>query len=304
MTQKTIKNIIFDNDGVNINSEHIAVGDGVNFIYELLRDHGGKEAKKITYQDIATRIKGHSSDVVLNDIIKEFNIDENTLRAAYDVPQGEEVVAYLAEQHTLRVIDAFKKGGLQVFDGFNETMDILVEKYGAQNIGLCTASRADRMDATEYAVDPKTSHNANWAHYFPKGNRRFSGHNLPNKYTSFFEANPDWKPEETICVEDSDSSVKKAIAAGAHSVVGCAYSDFQKLDDNGDFDTKKQGEEITKLLKAGAPIVVTDYRDIPSAIKWIENGMDIDNKPEFSKEVFMQSSIQSSPDVSPKLTPA
>lgn len=272
-----ITKVLFDNDGVNGDSEHIAVDDAVTFIVELLRNHGGIDAKNITYQDIALRIKGNSSDIVLRDIINEFNIPEDALREAYNVPKNENVVEYLSNQHTLRVIEAFRGGQLFVFPGFNEAMDELVSHYGAKNIGLCTASRADRMDATEDALDPETGENANWGRYFPEGRLRFSGHNCPNKYKSFFDANPDWAPEETICVEDSAGSVKKALDAGAAAVIGCAYSSFQVLDDDGNFSEEKQRAEIAKLKEAGASVIVRDYRDIPTAAKWIENGMKMDD---------------------------
>lgn len=280
-----IKNVVFDNDGVNINSEDIAVGDAVSFIYTLLKNHGGENAKKITYGDIALRIKGHSSDVVLSDIINEFGIEESELCQTYNIPKDEDVVSYLSEQHTLRVIDMFENGQLFVFSGFQETMDKVCDTH---SLGLCTASRADRMDATEYALDPETQENAGWANYFPKGNLRFSGHNLPNKYMSFFETNPNFKPEETVCVEDSDSSVKKAIAAGAHSVIGSAYSDFQTLDQDGNFSRDKQLAEIRKLLEAGANIVITDFRDIPTAVEWINAGMSMHSKitSEFKGDVY------------------
>lgn len=122
-----------------------------------------------------------------------------------------------------------------------------------------------------------------------------SGYGHPNKYNYFREIHPDWEPQETAIIEDTAGSTKKAIDAGFENVIGIVVSKFQCLDDNENFNIQKQQEEISKLLEAGARIVVTDYTDISSAIDWMNNGMDLHNVPTFNSQVYEKQREMHSP---------
>ena len=170
----------------------------------------------------------------------------------------------------------------------------MCDELGEGNMALCTTSRGDRMDATVHAIDPNTKENIGWGDTFPSDERnlRISGYGHANKYEYFRELHPDWDPETTAVVEDTAGSTKKAIDAGFTNVIGIVASKFQTLDDDDNFSRDKQLAEIAKLKEAGACVIVTDYRDIPAAIKWMDNGMSMDNVPSFHGDVHHNNPLE------------
>lgn len=274
-----ITSIIFDNDGVNGDTEHVAMGDMAEFGYALVARYIDPATVGLKEQDIYKEYKGMSSDAIIKTLIEKYDLPETQIREDYDVPEDANLYEFLSNLHTLSVINKFENGQLEALPGFVPTIDVLIEKYGQDNIALCTTSRADRMDATVHAVDPVTKDNVNWGEKFPAGNKRVSGYGHANKYVYFQQLNPNWELDSTVVVEDTAGSTKKAIEAGFANVIGIVASKFQTLNDKGQFDATKQAAEIQKLKEAGAKVIVTDYRDLPIAIEWLSNGMDMNNVP-------------------------
>lgn len=280
------RKIIFDNDGVNIDSEHIAMQDMDEFGYKLVHKYVPSCSSGLSRGDIYTEYKGWSSNAIIEDLINKHSLPEDDIRETFDIPEGDDLYEHLSNLHTNSVIAKFQSGMLKTLPGFASTIEKIRERFGQGNIALCTTSRTDRMHATEAAIDPDTGQKANWGEFFPKdGNLRVSGYGYKNKYEHFRSLNPSWDPDETVIVEDTASSTKKAIDAGFDNVIGIVASKFQTQDTNGNFDPEKQRQEMESLLKAGAKIIVTDYRDIPFAIDWMSNGMNPDQKPDFVSTV-------------------
>lgn len=275
-----ITKIIFDNDGVNIDSEHIAMGDMDEFAITLVGKYVDLETVGLKERDVYINYKGVSSNQIVKSLIEEHNLPVEVIREDYGVSFSDDLYEALSELHTQSVIRKFKSGDLFTLPGFVPTMEAITEKFGQGNIAICTTSRADRMHATEHAADPDTGNNAGWGHFFPdEDNLRLSGYGHANKYLHFRDLHPDWKPEETVVVEDTAGSTKKAIEAGFSNVIGIVASKFQCE------TPESQQADIQKLVEAGAAIVVTDYADIPKAIEYIESGMDMNNMPDFKKDV-------------------
>lgn len=282
-----IKRIIFDNDGVNIDSEHIAMQDMAEFGYAMAARYIDLETAGLKENDIYVDYKGMSSNDIVGQLIKKFSLPEDAMSEDYNVPDGSDLCEFLSDLHTKSVIKKFESGQLETLPGFKKTIETIRNQYGTDNIALCTTSRADRMHATQHAKDPETGENAGWADFFPdKDNLRLSGYGHANKYIYFRAIHPDWEPEETVIIEDTAGSTKKAIDAGFENIIGIVASKFQCLDDDGNFNKQKQHEEINKLLDAGAHMVVTDYTDISSAIDWMNNGMNINHAPTFNGQVY------------------
>lgn len=284
MAQKT--KIIFDNDGVNIDSEHLAMRVMDDFGYELVTKYLGEPVEGLNRGDIYTKYKGVSSNAIIADLVKEFDLPIEAIIEDYTIQDQENVIEELSDQLTMATIAEFEKG-LYTLPDFVSTITAINEKFGKGNVALCTTSRADRMDATVHAKAPETDENAGWGEFFPdENNLRISGYGHPNKYEYFRDLHPDWDPAEVIVVEDTDGSTKKAIAAGFTDVIGIVASRFQC-----DTPENKQAE-IKKLIDAGACVVVTNYRDLPNAVKWIENDMNPNDKPDFNASVYPGRSSQ------------
>lgn len=282
-----IKKIIFDNDGVNIDSEHIAMGDMAEFGYTMAAKYVDVELVGLKENDIYVEYKGQSSNDIIKHLIEKLSLPEDAIREDYDIPDDADLYEFLSDLHTKSVINKFESGKLETLPGFKKTMETIRGQFGGDNIALCTTSRADRMHATQHAKDPENGTNAGWADFFPdRDNLRLSGYGHANKYIHFTEMHPDWDPEETVIIEDTAGSTKKALEAGFENVIGVVVSKFQCFDDNGHFNQQKQYEEIRRLLEVGACIVVTDYTDISLAIDWMNDGMDINNVPAFKGQVF------------------
>jgi beta-phosphoglucomutase-like phosphatase (HAD superfamily) len=277
MTQ--ITRIIFDNDGVNIDSEHLAMQVMDDFGYDLVARYIGEPIEGLQRGDIYKTYKGVSSNDIITDLIEKFDLPVEVICTDYNIQNTNNAIEELSDQLTKATIKEFE-GNLYTLPNFVKTMKFIYKQFGFGNIALCTTSRADRMHATEHAKDPETGDNADWAKYFPdKDSLRISGYGHANKYEYFRELHPDWKPEETAIVEDTAGSTKKAIDTGFKNIIGIVASKFQcNTEEN-------KREEIAKLLKAGARIIVTDYGDIPKVIEWMNNGMDMDNLPMFKSDV-------------------
>ncbi len=283
-----IKKIIFDNDGVNIDSEHIAMRDMAEFGFDMVGKYIDVDSAGLKENDIYVAYKGQSANDIFRQLVDKFSLPEEAIKEDYNIPDGEDICEYLSDLHTKSVIAKFTGGQLETVPGFRATIESIRNMYGADNIALCTTSRADRMHATFHAIDPETAENAGWDNFFPdKNNLRLSGYGYPNKYVRFTEIHPDWHPEETAIIEDTAGSTKKAIQAGFKNIIGIVVSTFQCHDDNGNFSAAKQREEINQLLDAGASVVVTNYADISAAIAWIDNGLDASNKPDFNEPVYI-----------------
>ena len=63
MTQPTnqITHFVFDNDGVNLDSEGFAVDDAVQSIMAVLQRCGGEHSNALSYEDVALRVKGRAA---------------------------------------------------------------------------------------------------------------------------------------------------------------------------------------------------------------------------------------------------
>jgi beta-phosphoglucomutase-like phosphatase (HAD superfamily) len=294
-----IKKVIFDNDGVNIDSEHVAMGDMAEFGYLLVSSYIDPETAELpdgtiglTKEYIYTNYKGQSSDAIIRSLVEHFDLPVDSIREDYNVPENADLGEFLSNLHTKSVIDKFKTE-LFTLPGVVETWKILRERFVEGFRAICTTSREDRMHASKHAIDPETGQNAGWEEMFPDiDNLRLSGYGHANKYIYLRKLHPDWDPEETAVVEDTAGSTRKAIEAGFENVIGIVASKFQILDDEGNYSREKQLSEIQKLKEAGAKIVVTDYRDIPAAIDWIDNGMDMNNIPDFISEVHNSNSLE------------
>ena len=282
-----IKRIIFDNDGVNIDSEHVAMGDMAEFGFALVSKYVDPETAGLKEKDIYVDYKGQSSNAIIDALVQKYDLPVDAIREDYEVPEDADLGEFLSDLHTKSVIQKFENE-LFTLPGFARTIEAVRQKYGDDNIALCTTSRGDRMDATVHARCPETGENVGWGEIFSnENNLRLSGYGHANKYVYFRSLNPDWDPAETAIVEDTAGSTKKAINAGFENVIGIVASKFQILDDNNRYDPAKQFDEIMNLHEAGAKIVVTDYRDVPLAVEWIGNGMKYEHRPDFSGAVYI-----------------
>lgn len=289
-----ITKVIFDNDGVNIDSEHIAMGDMDEFGYDLVHQYIDPETSGLKESDIYVEYKGVSSNEITKKLIEKYNLPEDAIRTDYNIPEGVDLYEFLSDLHTKSVISKFESGKLETLPHVKETLQAMCDELGEGNMALCTTSRGDRMDATVHAIDPDTKENIGWGDTFPSDERnlRISGYGHANKYEYFRELHPDWDPETTAVVEDTAGSTKKSIDAGFTNVIGIVASKFQTLDDEGYFSRDKQLAEIAKLKEASARVIVTDYRDIPAAIEWMDNGMSMDNVPSFHGEVHHNNPLE------------
>lgn len=290
MTLNTIKTVIFDNDGVNINSEDLAMRICDDWIVNLVEQFIPQQPMPQDY--IYNNFAGKSTNKIVDAVIRERGLPLDAMMAAYDLSETKlahikaaqnlsaddtigAVSFALADLITLETIARFKQE-LKAIPGITEAHEEIRELVGAENVIMATTSRADRMDAsTEGAVDPVTGKNARLAEFFPVGLQRISGYGLPNKYDyafSLYEKNG--TPIDTdgaIVIEDSISGVKYAKANRPEvRVIGTVAADFY-IDKVG---------HARALLEAGASVVISNARDLPAVIKWLDSGLDISQKPE------------------------
>lgn len=290
MSLNTIKNAIFDNDGVNINSETLAMRICDDWLSEMVvnftpdtplpKDHiysnfAGKSTNKIASLILEER------SLPLKSIQETYGFTDEALakiKADEKLSASDDIGAVgfaLADLITVATIEGFKKD-LQGIHGITQAHEGVRGLVGADNVYLATTSRADRMDVSlEHAIDPATGKNAGLADTFPEGKHRLSGYGKPNKYNLFFqlaeERGEPIDPATSVVVEDSLSGVKYAKEGRPDTrVIGTAAADF--------FPDK--AKHAKALIEAGASVVVTDIRDLPTAMEWLDTGLDPEQSPE------------------------
>ncbi len=270
--------MIFDNDGVNIDSEDLAMRImddwGVAFIKHYRPDITEKELPK---DFIYTTYPGTSTDVIVAKLIEKFNLPVDQILKDNNAIDVKDASVKLADRVTLATIDRFKVE-LNAVPGTTEALFKIREMFGAENVALATTSRKDRMDVSlSHATDPVTGENAQLATLFPEGDRRYSGYEVSNKYNKAFEI-LGWNPAESIIVEDSKSGVEKAMAGRPEAaVIGTVAARFY-------VDKESQA---TALLDKGAKIVISNMADLPMAAEWLRNDMAPQVKPEFNSTVYV-----------------
>lgn len=278
-----VTKIIFDNDGVNIDSEHVAMQVMDDFGYDMVAKYIAEPIEGLKRGDIFKTYAGTSSNKIIQELIEKYSLPIDNIKTDYglsNIDDGE-VYEALSDIVTRQTMDRFEEE-LKAIPGITQALEETHQIFGIENCALCTTSRADRMKISlDHATDPNTGENARLAELFPDDdNRRISGYGPGNKYTLFMELNPDWNPAETIIVEDSLSGVRKALATSKKfRVVGTVASQFY-----GDSYEAKI-PQIEKLLEAGASVVVTDVADFPAVFQWLNDGMDMKNIPDFKGPV-------------------
>lgn len=272
-----ITKLLFDNDGVNIDSEDVAMRVMDDWGVELVKRY--QPDADLPQDYIYKTYPGTSTDRIVDALIKKFDLSEDLIRQDYDLPDDADVPVVLADLITIATNDRFRQE-LKAIPGVTAAHEELRAQYGAENIGLATTSRADRMDISlACAVDPVTGANARLAEFFPAGAQRRSGYGHPNKYDEAFGA-LGWNTAETAVVEDSLSGVSKAKAGRPEvRVVGTVAAKFYE-------DKTAQAKA---LMGAGADVVIADFSDLPQALTWLAGGLQADKKPDFKGQVFVPS---------------
>lgn len=284
-----VKKILTDMDGVLVDSEDVAmrVMDdwGVAFIKRYQPD------AQIEPDYIYKTYPGTSTDRIVAALMTEFDIAEALVRQDYNVADGEDVAIALADQVTIDTIACFKQQ-LKIVPGAAAAYQALVQTYGAENVGLATTSRKDRMDVSlAHAVCPESNQNAGLAAIFPEGERRRSGYDFKNKYDEAFGA-LGWNVAETVVVEDSLSGVTKAKAGRDEvMVVGTVAAKFYE----------DKAAQAKALIDAGADLVVDNIADLPQAVAWLDQGLNALARPSFQGSVYVPARDEGAPAVKPAL---
>ncbi len=275
-----ISKIIFDNDGVNMDSEQLAMQVMDDFGYDMVARYHAEPIEGLARGDIYRTYAGTSSDQIIRQLIEKYNLPFDALKEDYNLGDiaDNDVYEALSNQLTEQTLDRFS-GELKAIPGIEEALVKIDEMLGGiENRALCTTSREDRMNLSlACAINPSTGELAGLDRLFPdEDNRRVSGYGHPNKYTLFMELNPDWNPAETGIVEDTVSGVTKALSADpALRVIGTVASEFY----GSTYIEKKT--QVEALIDAGASIVVFDVADLPAALEWLEKGASAENLPDF-----------------------
>ena len=297
MPLNTIQTVIFDNDGVNINSENLAMRICDDWLSQMVERFMPNSPLPQNY--IYSKFAGKSTNKIAALIIEEKSLPMASVKETYGFTDKDllkikiaEGLAHdddlgavsfaLADLITAATIDGFKKD-LKAIYGITQMHEDIRGLVGEDHIYLATTSRADRMDVSlGYAIDPATGENACLLQTFKEGLHRLSGYGKPNKYDLLFnlaeEAGEPIDPNTAIIVEDSLSGVRYAKEGrDGLRVIGTAAADF--------FPYKEK--HARELITAGASAVVTDMRDLPSIMKWLDTGLDFEQKPKaLNGEVF------------------
>lgn len=270
-----VTKLLFDNDGVNIDSEDVAMRVMDDWGLALIKRYQPDADIQPDY--IYKTYPGTSTDRIVDALIKEFDLSEDLIRQDYNLADDVDVPVVLADLITIETNKRFQTD-LKAIAGATKAHEELRATYGAENIGLATTSRADRMDISlACAVDPVTGENARLEEFFPAGERRRSGYGHPNKYDEAFGA-LGWDPADTVVVEDSLSGVSKAKAGRPEvRVVGTVAARFYE----------DKAAQAKALMDAGADIVITDFSDLPKAVAWLGQGKDLNQKPDFAGKTFV-----------------
>ncbi len=273
--------VIFDNDGVNIDSEDVAMRVMDDWGVTLIRRYKPDADMRPDY--IYDTYPGTSTDRIVVALIEKFDLDLSIIQKDYGLDSSdlERVAVDLADQITIETNQRFQKD-LKSIPGVTEALTQIRATYGGDHVAMATTSRADRMDISlACAVDPETGANAQLSALFPEGPLRRSGYGHANKYDEFYDA-VGWNPAECVVVEDSLSGVSKARAAGAvrgveQRVIGTVSAKFYPDKD----------AQADALAKAGASLVISTMKDLPKALAWMDTGLAAQHKPAFSGTVYL-----------------
>ena len=284
-----IKRVITDNDGVNIDSEDLAMRIMDDEGLALIRQYNPDTLNHLPRDHIYNAFPGTSTDKIVRALI------EGDLRlpagknpdlglplalvsqdCGIDGASVEDVATHIADKITIATINRFSQE-LKSIPGTTQAWAHLSDQLGPENIALATTSRGDRMDVSVlHAVDPTTGENARLHEFFPEGQRRFSGYGGPNKYDAFF-AQSGWDPAECAIIEDSLSGARYAKAGRPEvSVIGTVAARFYT----------DQKAHAAALIENGADIVISTMHDLPAAVQWINDGMTPEKKPEFAGKIY------------------
>ncbi len=285
----TIKHVVTDNDGVNIDSEDLAMRIMDDEGLALIKQYNSDTLAHLPADHIYTAFPGTSTDKIVKALFegdlrlptgKNPDLGLPLALVAQDCGMDgacvEDVATYIADKITIATINRFSQE-LKSIPGTTEAWTQLAKDLGKDNIALATTSRGDRMDTIDNAIDPETGANAQLGEIFPKGSRRFSGYGTPNKYDAFF-AQSDFDPAKCAIVEDSLSGVRYAKTGRPDTqVVGTVAAKFY---------TDKTSHAAA-LIENGADIVISTMRDLPKAVQWLNDDLDPAKKPTFHSRVFL-----------------
>lgn len=290
-----ITKVITDNDGVNIDSEDLAMRIMDDEGVALIRQYNPDVADQLPTDQIYKAFPGTSTDKIVKALIEgDWRLEpakpqERALPLpliaqdnGFDGGANIHLVSeHIADKITQATIDRFNIE-LKVIPGTIESWRTLANQLGPENIALATTSAPRRMDTIDNATDPATGKNAGLGEIFPEGGRRFSGYGTPNKYDGFF-AQSGWDPKDCAIVEDSLSGARYAKAGRPDvSVIGTVAAKFY---------TDKPAH-AKALVDNGADIVISSMHDLPKAVQWLNDGLELSKKPEFSAKVYTPSDYQ------------
>lgn len=289
-----ITKIVTDNDGVNIDSEDLAMRIMDDEGVALIRQYNPDASQHLPADQIYTAFPGTSTDKIVKALIEgDWRMDgDATSRAlpltlicqdcGMDGATIEDIATHVADKITITTINRFEQD-LKSIPGTTEAWTALADTLGPENLALATTSRADRMDVSvNHATDPKTGDNAALADFFPEGPRRFSGYGGPNKYDAFF-AQSGWDASDCAIVEDSLSGVRYAKAGRPDTkVIGTVAANF--------YTDKKA--HAAALVANGADIVISTMHDLPKAVEWLNNNLDPAQRPDFTGAILVKQTEQ------------
>lgn len=285
----SITKVITDNDGVNIDSEDLAMRIMDDEGVALIRQYNPDVLEQLPADQIYKAFPGTSTDKIVKALIEgDWRLEPaNKQERALPLPLIAQdngfdtdadigtVAEHIADKITQATIDRFNIE-LKVIPGTIESWKTLATQLGPENIALATTSAPRRMDTIDNATDPATGQNAGLGEIFPAGQRRFSGYGTPNKYDGFFKQSG-WDPAECAIVEDSLSGARYAKAGRPDvSVIGTVAAKFY---------TDKPAH-AKALVENGADIVISSMQDLPKAVAWLNDDLEPAKKPEFSAKVY------------------
>jgi beta-phosphoglucomutase-like phosphatase (HAD superfamily) len=284
-----ITKVITDNDGVNIDSEDVAMRVMDDWGVDFITRFNPEEAAQLQQDYIYTTYPGTSTDKIVRALIEKHDLSPELIRVEHDIADDVDIGTHLADLITLETNKRFE-AELKSIPGVTEAWQELSDMLGPENIALATTSRADRMDVSlAHAVDPVTGANAGLTEFFPEGPRRFSGYGGPNKYDAAFEV-LGWDPADVAIVEDSLSGVRYAKAGRPEvSVIGTVAAKFY---------TDKDAH-AANLLDAGANVVISTMSDLPKAVDWLSGGMDPKQRPDFEGKIYARPTQPGEPMAAP-----
>lgn len=284
-----VTKLLFDNDGVNIDSEDVAMRVMDDWGMALITRYKPESAPEPDY--IYKTYPGTSTDRIVDALIRKFDLPVELIKQDYNLADDVDVPVALAQAVTAETNKRFQ-AELKSIPGVTQAHEELRATYGAGNIALCTTSPKDRMDISlACAVDPVTGDNARLEEFFPAGEQRRSGYGHPNKYDEAFGV-LGWNTAETVVVEDSLSGVSKAKAGRPEvMVVGTVAAKFYE----------DKAAQAKALMDAGANLVISNFADLPKAVAWLDNGMSATTRPDFAGDVYVPSNDKAAPGLKPAL---